>query len=1322
MGVDAVPSGNCYTKSGVFVSGDVVGDEGKHWCCVGFTSPSTAGTWTACDNGPSSSGDVTDVGAGCATGACWTDGLVTTGTVMWTWEGTTADTAEVFWTNPTDPAFDLEFVVTAPTAGRTVTFPDEGGTVCVGGTGAGCPVDTGPSPDCSGTTTYQDGEGGCDTLHAGTDITADLEEEAHCSEHASADLTCSGETLLLATDSVTHDEANYQVSITAPDDVVDSFSDQCYWFISSTGGGVWCEGSLEDDFQQLYLFPDINEDDTTRRIVVNANEVLGIEGLGLQLVGSVQRIELNATLDGVGVDTSLSGMEFTATGGLALLQHCLDTETLVWNDTSGTWDCGPTGGSEVNNLETVTTDIQDDELAVGTAANTVVYKILTDCNAAGEAMTYDTATNAFGCITGLGAGGTVDSIQGDDDVATAGAVLSVDGGTGGIDTDVVGDVMTVTFDATEVDGPTWGNATSSNWTFDVGATDPVFEFTSGNVKYSGATTYTFEGGAADPVWTPGNGVMNLTTGTLQEGGSNVLLDSDLGGSVQAWDAELDTIAALTETNDAVMFVVGSAWTADLTPAINGADFTGIVGGGLVADTLDFTEFADAMSLDASTSITAGVGEQIVFNTSDSDSAFGAGGFVINATFADDLDATDFFQGLEVAITNNSNDGGDNTNGIRVTIEDSGQDGADTGVLVNYNDSLGSLTNGFRCIGSNGGVVTNCLSADDADITNIISYSGGTITASSLNIIANNEINALDMAVEDFGDFTCDGGAGGCTLDAGAAANSFETWNTDTNPIVADSSTDTAAITSGLGLLVDGTTATDSMAVTITHTETLAGNPALLADECIHVATAAGGGALCEGGVANTNEQLYLFPDVDGVDTTNRIVVDGTEITNVDGNDLTITAGQLDVAVTVARLAGPALTGDPTAPTASVNDNDTSIATTAFVQAETLAGDVSGTLSTTQVDDVQSATSNLEAADNSTTQVATTSFVQQEINGAGGTDLSCSGGQCNVDAVFLPLAGGTMTGAVVADEQGVEFLESDDVVTCAAGDFWIRADLSEATLKKCLDGVESVLDTTGGTPDFSQITTGTNTTATMTVGTGAAVTSSGTGSIVATTGDTATSFFAAGTIDEARLDANVVLDNAANTYTAGAQDFSSAASVTFAANEILSSEIATEVRSLYWGAGAISVNAASTCAAASEVEIGSWDAMYTIVCTDANTSTMTGSAILQDSWDAGTITFELAYIQDAADTAIMNADVKARCVGPGETPAAYGTEVAIDDAAVTGSDAMDFTTSGAVTPAGTCVAGDFLQWSVELDVATTTAVATLHFVGVKPEYTSNVGDE
>jgi hypothetical protein len=58
-------------------------------------------------------GDVTDVGPGCATGACFTDGLATSGTTMFVWEGTGVD--------------GNEFIVAAPSANPgadvTVTFP-----------------------------------------------------------------------------------------------------------------------------------------------------------------------------------------------------------------------------------------------------------------------------------------------------------------------------------------------------------------------------------------------------------------------------------------------------------------------------------------------------------------------------------------------------------------------------------------------------------------------------------------------------------------------------------------------------------------------------------------------------------------------------------------------------------------------------------------------------------------------------------------------------------------------------------------------------------------------------------------------------------------------------------------------------------------------------------------------------------------------------------------------------------------------------------------------------------------------------------------------
>ena len=70
--------------------------------------------------------------------------------------------------------------------------------------------------------------------------------------------------------------------------------------------------------------------------------------------------------------------------------------------------------------------------------------------------------------------------------------------------------------------------------------------------------------------------------------------------------------------------------------------------------------------------------------------------------------------------------------------------------------------------------------------------------------------------------------------------------------------------------------------------TLAGNPALAVDECFWFADLSGGGILCEGSTADTNEQLYRFPDANGADTTQYFViadntnVSATEVGYLDG--------------------------------------------------------------------------------------------------------------------------------------------------------------------------------------------------------------------------------------------------------------------------------------------------------------------------------------------------------------------------------------------------------------------------------------------------------
>lgn len=66
---------------------------------------------------------------------------------------------------------------------------------------------------------------------------------------------------------------------------------------------------------------------------------------------------------------------------------------------------------------------------------------------------------------------------------------------------------------------------------------------------------------------------------------------------------------------------------------------------------------------------------------------------------------------------------------------------------------------------------------------------------------------------------------------------------------------------------------DAVNAKFNYAETLAGNPALLVDECVLMKDASGGGFICEGSTADTNEQIYRFPDVNGADTDQEIVLD-----------------------------------------------------------------------------------------------------------------------------------------------------------------------------------------------------------------------------------------------------------------------------------------------------------------------------------------------------------------------------------------------------------------------------------------------------------------
>jgi hypothetical protein len=89
------------------------------------------GTWTT----PAGSGDITAVGPGFASGDAFTDGVVSTGTTMFVWEGTTNDANELNVISPSaDPGADID-----------ITLPGSSGTLLISGGDVGAATATTPT-------------------------------------------------------------------------------------------------------------------------------------------------------------------------------------------------------------------------------------------------------------------------------------------------------------------------------------------------------------------------------------------------------------------------------------------------------------------------------------------------------------------------------------------------------------------------------------------------------------------------------------------------------------------------------------------------------------------------------------------------------------------------------------------------------------------------------------------------------------------------------------------------------------------------------------------------------------------------------------------------------------------------------------------------------------------------------------------------------------------------------------------------------------------------------------------------------------------------
>ena len=176
-----------------------------------------------------------------------------------------------------------------------------------------------------------------------------------------------------------------------------------------------------------------------------------------------------------------------------------------------------------------------------------------------------------------------------------------------------------------------------------------------------------------------------------------------------------------------------------------------------------------------------------------------------------------------------------------------------------------------------------------------------------------------------------------------------------------------------------------------------------------------------------------------------------------------------------------------------------------------------------------------------------------------------------------------------------------------------------------------------------------------------------------------------------------------------------------ADSIGSAEIDTIVQSMYWPAGAMSADG-TQCADPAEVTLNSGPKQYTVSCTDNASSVVYGQTIMPDGWDAGTVVFEITVWHGTTESITYAGDFSAQCRGDSETVSSTWGTVQSADVSITTANDIEMETTSALTPAGTCAAGDHLWWRWVMDaVASDANAANTDILGVKMEYTTNVGD-
>jgi hypothetical protein len=174
---------------------------------------------------------------------------------------------------------------------------------------------------------------------------------------------------------------------------------------------------------------------------------------------------------------------------------------------------------------------------------------------------------------------------------------------------------------------------------------------------------------------------------------------------------------------------------------------------------------------------------------------------------------------------------------------------------------------------------------------------------------------------------------------------------------------------------------------------------------------------------------------------------------------------------------------------------------------------------------------------------------------------------------------------------------------------------------------------------------------------------------------------------------------------------------------------TVVRSTFIPAGAFDVH--GNCQVNEAVTlVTNGPTLSAVTCTDSTSDSVETWLQMPGGWNGGTVTITLIAFSVGNNAAeIFEMSWIGQCVSSGDSPAAWAAVNHSTDPATSitwGSSTarQQMATSGALTPSGSCAAGDslYLKGEVDASASTMTPFTDLRILGIRVEYTRTTGDD